>query len=78
MSVVVYIADEDGIEALVPSPLPPPQAHEAMSHLPVWVVINVKDTGRGIPPEKKAELFNDFSQLDKSDAAIGTGLGKPP
>lgn len=38
--------------------------------------IEVKDTGIGIAPEKRAELFNAFSRLGAEESAIeGTGIG---
>ena len=42
-----------------------------------WVVIEVSDTGIGIPADKIDMLFSDFSQIDSSDARkkMGTGLG---
>ena len=41
------------------------------------LVFTVKDTGRGIPPERMDQLFLPFSQLDKSISRDfgGTGLG---
>ncbi|MDR2590895.1 MAG: PAS domain-containing protein [Oscillospiraceae bacterium] len=43
----------------------------------VWLIIQVKDTGRGIQKEDIDKLFTDYSQLDlRSNAKIeGTGLG---
>lgn len=42
-----------------------------------WVVIEVSDTGIGIPADKIDVLFSDFSQIDSSEARkkLGTGLG---
>ena len=38
--------------------------------------IEVKDTGIGIAPEKRSELFNSFSRLGADESAIeGTGIG---
>jgi signal transduction histidine kinase len=42
------------------------------------VVVSVKDTGIGIPPEKLTTIFDMFSQvdrsLDKSQGGLGIGL----
>jgi PAS domain S-box-containing protein len=40
-------------------------------------VISVRDTGRGIPPEKLGKIFERFEQVDASDARQkgGSGLG---
>jgi signal transduction histidine kinase len=43
------------------------------------ILITVKDTGIGIPPEKLDDVFNEFTQVDTSTTrkAGGTGLGLP-
>ncbi len=43
------------------------------------VLITVKDTGLGIPPEKLEDIFQEFTQVDTSSTrkAGGTGLGLP-
>ncbi len=40
-----------------------------------WVRFAVWDTGKGIPSEKKANLFQQFAQVSKEDASSGFGLG---
>ncbi len=39
------------------------------------VVIEVRDTGIGIPPELIHDIFEPFVQVSRSVAAVGTGLG---
>ncbi|GAX40433.1 two-component transcriptional regulator [Tolypothrix sp. NIES-4075] len=50
-----------------PLPLPPSS----------YLLICVKDTGRGIPPDKLESIFERFQQVDSSDSRNydGTGLG---
>ncbi|HHH47437.1 MAG TPA: hybrid sensor histidine kinase/response regulator [Gammaproteobacteria bacterium] len=42
-----------------------------------WVEVQVRDTGRGIPEEAVAHIFDEFQQLDnpERDRAKGLGLG---
>ncbi|MBC7870120.1 MAG: hypothetical protein H7Y09_04725, partial [Chitinophagaceae bacterium] len=42
-----------------------------------WILINVTDTGIGIPVEEKGRIFDEFSQVDGSRTREfgGTGLG---
>ena len=44
---------------------------------PSHLLIQVKDTGRGIPPDKLESIFERFQQVDSSDSRNydGTGLG---
>jgi signal transduction histidine kinase len=39
-----------------------------------WAAIDVADTGRGIPAEKRDAIFEEFVRLDANDT-VGTGLG---
>ena len=43
------------------------------------ILITIKDTGLGIPPEKLEAVFQEFTQVDSSTTrkAGGTGLGLP-
>ncbi|MEG4046120.1 PAS domain S-box protein [Microcoleus sp. Pol17_C1] len=58
-----------------------PEPAVAPPHLPVasswYIVIAVKDQGRGIPPDKLEMVFERFQQVDASDSRQkgGTGLG---
>jgi len=42
---------------------------------PDHLEISVKDTGRGIAPEKRQSIFEKFTQATLRDRKIGTGLG---
>jgi len=39
-----------------------------------WVRIEVRDTGRGIPPEHLAEIFEPFFTTKEGEAGVGLGL----
>ena len=40
-----------------------------------WLALRVKDTGRGIPPEKLPFIFDPFMQVMRQDTSLGFGLG---
>ncbi|GAB1544485.1 hypothetical protein NUACC21_71610 [Scytonema sp. NUACC21] len=52
-------------------------AKELLTNSETTVLFCVKDTGRGIPPEKMESIFERFHQVDASDSRQkgGTGLG---
>lgn len=39
------------------------------------VRVCIEDTGKGIPPERLPDLFNEFTQVGQEDTARGSGLG---
>jgi PAS domain S-box-containing protein len=57
----------------------PPHSEITLSAQPQsdTVLFQVKDQGRGIPPDKLSTIFGRFQQVDASDARLkgGTGLG---
>jgi signal transduction histidine kinase len=58
--------------------LPAPLPKEIFSKFPNSLVVVVKDTGVGIPPDRIGELFNKFKQLNNKElvsSVKGTGLG---
>jgi len=40
-----------------------------------WISLTVADSGRGIPTDKLAHLFDRYSQVEEADRQIGSGLG---
>ncbi len=40
-----------------------------------WVSLAVVDSGRGIPAEKLAHLFDRYYQVEEADQQTGSGLG---
>jgi len=42
---------------------------------PRWLEVQVSDTGRGIPPEELATIFDPYRQTQLKDANLGAGLG---
>jgi signal transduction histidine kinase len=42
---------------------------------PRRVIIEVRDTGRGIPAEKLPNIFEKFNQVEPADSSCGYGLG---
>ncbi|HWQ08316.1 MAG TPA: hybrid sensor histidine kinase/response regulator [Holophaga sp.] len=40
-----------------------------------WLALRVKDTGRGIPPDKLPFIFDPFMQVMRQDTGLGFGLG---
>uniref|UniRef100_A0A0G4HH37 histidine kinase n=1 Tax=Chromera velia CCMP2878 TaxID=1169474 RepID=A0A0G4HH37_9ALVE len=39
------------------------------------VMIEIKDTGRGIPQDQIKEIWNEYRQVEVQDASVGSGLG---
>ena len=52
-----------------------PGAEGAQPAAGPWIAISVIDTGRGIPPEKRHLLFQEFGRLSQSEDAEGSGIG---
>ncbi len=40
-----------------------------------YLMVDVKDNGIGVPPEKRKEIFARFARLDSSQKVKGTGIG---
>ena len=43
-----------------------------------WVIVEVSDTGRGVPPEKLDFIFQEFGRIgsDKSGAGLGLAISR--
>jgi signal transduction histidine kinase len=59
------------------SPQPPLSPLSPLSPQSLNILFQVRDQGRGIPPEKLESIFGRFQQVDASDSRQkgGTGLG---
>ena len=40
-----------------------------------WAVVRVADTGPGIPPDRREDVFREFTRLDRSAGQEGHGMG---
>jgi len=49
----------------------------ALGGMDEWVVIQVRDTGPGIPPDEIERIFEEFEQGERARGKEGTGLGLP-
>jgi signal transduction histidine kinase len=47
----------------------------SMAGLGPWTYLRVVDTGRGIPPDRIASIFEPFQQVEPADRGSGAGLG---
>ena len=75
------LAEKAGLKSVSSPSLLSPEPAAAHRHLPgtssPYIVIAVKDKGRGIPADKLEMVFERFQQVDASDSRQkgGTGLG---
>ncbi|MEG4984637.1 PAS domain S-box protein [Microcoleus sp. BR0-C5] len=75
------LTEKAGLKSVSSPSLLSPEPAAAHPHLPGtsswYIVIAVKDQGRGIPPDKLEMVFERFQQVDASDSRQkgGTGLG---
>lgn len=75
------LAEKAGLKSVSSPSLLSPESAVAHPHLPVprssYILIAVKDQGRGIPADKLEMVFERFQQVDASDSRQkgGTGLG---
>lgn len=40
-----------------------------------WIVLEIKDSGKGIPPEKLSLIFERFYRIDENNSKPGSGIG---
>ena len=40
-----------------------------------WIEVSVQDTGRGVPPQAVATLFDRYTRVDQGTSVAGSGLG---
>ncbi|NER84115.1 MAG: response regulator [Leptolyngbya sp. SIO1D8] len=54
---------------------PPPTPAKPAQAVPIWIRFEVEDTGPGIAPQQREQLFNAFVQTVGHRSQEGTGLG---
>jgi len=71
------LAEKAGLNSASSSLLSPESAANPHSSVNSFILIAVKDQGRGIPADKLEIIFERFQQVDASDSrhSGGTGLG---